>query len=70
MQEWNEEIIMVERQKGYFNSTSKRIEERIEVITREAEDVNDFTTDDRYFNIPTVISPISTVLHIITSYKE
>ena len=34
----------------------------MEVMTREAEEVNDFTTDDKYFNIPTVKRPIITVL--------
>ena len=38
------------------------MEERIEVMTREAEEVNDFTTYDKYFNIPTVKRPIITVL--------
>ena len=41
---------------------SKIIEVSIDVNTREAEDVNDFTTEERNFNIPTVIKPISTVL--------
>lgn len=38
-------------------------DERSEVMTREAEEVNDLTTDDRNFRIPTVIKPIITVLN-------
>lgn len=52
---------------GYFNSTSRRKEERMDVMTSDADDVKDFTTEDRYFRMPTVISPISTVLLLTTT---
>ena len=43
---------------------SKIIEVSMDVNTREAEEVNDFTTEERNFKIPTVINPINTVLCI------
>ena len=36
----------------------------MDVITREADDVNALTTDDKYFKIAPVINPIYTVLNI------
>lgn len=38
------------------------IDDSIDVITSDADDVNDFTTVDMYFRIPTVTKPIATVL--------
>ena len=35
----------------------------MEVRTSDAEEVNDFTTEDNTFNIPTVTRPITIVLH-------
>ena len=40
----------------------KMIDDSIDVITSDADDVNDFTTVDMYFRIPTVTKPIATVL--------
>ena len=48
----------------------------MDVITREADDVNALTTDDKYFKIAPVISPIYTVLthysldSIIPNYRQ
>ena len=46
------------------------IDESSDVMTREAEEVNDFTTDDKYFSIPTVINPIKTVLYHNQSNRD
>ena len=37
-------------------------DDRSDVITSDADDVNDFTTVDMYLRIPTVTKPIATVL--------
>lgn len=42
----------------------KIAEVRRDVMTSEAEEVNDFTTEDKNFRIPTVINPIITVLEV------
>ena len=47
---------------GYLKSTLKMIDDSSDVITSDADDVNDFTTVDMYFRIPTVTKPIATVL--------
>ena len=40
----------------------KMAEVNKDVITKDADEVNDLTTEDRNFRIPTVINPIITVL--------